>query len=171
MQQSRTEVINLHNGNIYSSTTLSVKDALETVAKNQKYKTELNLSDIMKKRVDPKFKMGGASVNQAYERLKGMGPNASCMAGHILNKKQGKASSTDSFLKGLAVSFSGAKGVITTGMTVGLNDQTLTKDMMVGLEAGLLVGGSKKMSTSVTFSNNDDSDNFALFDLFNVVRK
>lgn len=167
----RTEVINLHNGNIYGSPTLSVQDALETIAKTQKHKTKLNVSDIMKKRVDPKFKMGGASVNEAYNSLKGMGINGSCVAGHILNKKDDDATNTDNFLKGLAVTVSGGKGIITTGMTVGLNDQTLTKDMMVGVEAGLVLGGGGKLNKAVTFSNNDDTENFALFDILSVGRK
>lgn len=41
---------------IYSSPTMTPKDMLETIAKTQK-------TNIMKKSVDPEFKMGGASVN------------------------------------------------------------------------------------------------------------
>lgn len=76
--------------------------------------------------------------------MKGMEINGSCLAGHILNKNGNAAIRTDDFLKGLAVTVSGGKGVITTGMTVGFNDQTLTKDMMVGIEARLVLGAGKK---------------------------
>ena len=62
-----TEVINLHNGNVFTSPTVAPKEMLDIVLKSEKYKQEISLKDISKKSNNPKFKIGKGSFKQVKD--------------------------------------------------------------------------------------------------------
>lgn len=65
----------------------------------------------------------------------------------------------------MAVSASAGK-IIKAGVTVPLNEATLTSSGTFAIEGGVGVG-----SNGIDFSYGEKSDNFSLFDFFNQARK
>ncbi|MFW2042898.1 RHS repeat-associated core domain-containing protein, partial [Acinetobacter sp. ULE_I001] len=162
----KTEVINLHNGQIWSSLTMDPIEAAKSVNKAQSYKNKLSLNDVGKKSVNNKYKLGGGTLGQVSKIVKEMG-GASCMAGHIVNKNTTMplAEQTDDFLGGWAVSVSSGK-LVKAGVTVPLNASTLSASGTFGIEGGVGFG-----SNGVSFSYGEKSENFSLFDFVNQIRK
>ncbi len=162
----KTEVINLHNGQIWSSLTMDPIEAAKSINKAQSYKNKLSLNDVGKKSINNKYKLGGGTLGQVSKIVKEMG-GASCMAGHIVGKNQFDpiAEQTDNFLGGWAVSVSSGK-LVKVGVTIPLNSSTLSSSGTFGIEGGVGFG-----SNGVSFSYGEKSENFSLFDFVDQIRK
>ncbi|MDN5650847.1 MAG: RHS domain-containing protein, partial [Acinetobacter sp.] len=160
-----TQIINLHNGQIWSSISVDPLTVAKNLNKPEAYKNKLSLNDVGKKSVNNNYKLGGGTISQASNIAKELG-GLGCKAGHIFNKPDAKlADTTDAFLAGLAVSVSGGK-VVKYGATIPINTDQLSSKFTYALEGGVGLGAN-----GVDFSYGDKSENFSLFDFFDSVRK